>query len=189
MYDVLRSDKSISSNGLEPRTPFLDKEFVNYYLSLPPIIKSNSFFKNKNIDVCEKYLLRESFSIKNGYKLSSSNKQVLPDEILWRKKEAFSDGVSNNSRSLYQILQENIYKELSSSQNFQHLSEYFSFGINLETEKYYYKTIFENYYPNLNSIVPYYWMPKYVDSYDPSARTLKIYGSQDTTSNYIDKSI
>ena len=61
-YDVLRSDKCLSSHGLEPRTPFLDKEFVNYYLSIPLIIKSNSFFKNKNIDVCEKYLLRESFS-------------------------------------------------------------------------------------------------------------------------------
>ena len=34
-FDVLRSDKSISSNGLEPRTPFLDKEFVDTYLSLP----------------------------------------------------------------------------------------------------------------------------------------------------------
>lgn len=185
-YDVLRSDKCISSHGLEPRTPFLDKDFVNYYLALPPTIKNNDFFKNKNIDVCEKYLLRESFSIKNGYKLSSSNKQVLPDEILWRKKEAFSDGVTSNNRSLYQILQEYIYKELSSLQDSQSLS---SFGINLETEKYYYKTIFEKYYPNLTSVVPYYWMPKYVDSYDPSARTLKIYNNQDIATNSNEKSI
>lgn len=96
------------------------------------------------------------------------------------EKEAFSDGVSNNSRSLYQILQEFIFKELSSNNNFlypQNLS--FTFGINLETEKYYYKSIFEKFYPNLTNIIPYYWMPKYVESNDPSARTLSIYKNND----------
>ena len=44
LYDVLRSDKSISSNGLEPRTPFLDRSFIQYYLSIHlhiPIININ----------------------------------------------------------------------------------------------------------------------------------------------------
>ena len=54
MFDVLRSDRSISSNGLEPRTPFLDKSFTQYYLSLPQDIRylggKNKFFeKYKNI--------------------------------------------------------------------------------------------------------------------------------------------
>ena len=90
MYDVLRSDKSISSNGLEPRTPFLDKSFTQYYLSIPSEIRyisgRNDFLKNKNT---EKFLLRAAFD--SGL---SNILPILPEEILWRTKEAFSDGVS-----------------------------------------------------------------------------------------------
>ena len=190
LFDVLRSDKCISSHGLEPRTPFLDKKFVNYYLSIDPIVRSNEYFKSKNISsVCEKYLLRESFSNKNKNSYSFE-KQILPDEILWRKKEAFSDGVSNNSRSLYQILQEFIFKELSNNNNNNFVCPQdlpFTLGINLETEKYYYKSIFEKFYPNLTDVIPYYWMPKYVESKDPSARTLSIYKNYDKTSNNFTK--
>ena len=154
LFDVLRSDKSISSNGLEPRTPFLDKTFVNYVLSIP------AYFRNhKNIGNIEKFLLRFSFS----------KEQILPDEILWRKKEAFSDGVSSQGRSLYQILQEQIACLLNSeNQNIQFLPS-------IETEKYYYKKIFDELFPNCESIVPYFWMPKYTDATDPSARTLNFY--------------
>ena len=53
-FDVLRSDRSISSNGLEARTPFLDKNFVNHYMSIDPKLKM--FGKNK---LPEKYLLRK----------------------------------------------------------------------------------------------------------------------------------
>ena len=102
LFDVLRSDKSISSNGLEPRTPFLDKTFVNYILSIP------AYFRNhKNVGKIEKFLLRFAFS--NEF---SNEKKILPDEILWRKKEAFSDGVSSHGRSLYTILQEKIASKL-----------------------------------------------------------------------------
>ena len=162
LYDVLRSDKSISSNGLEPRTPFLDKNFVNYYLSIPCNVRSNKFFKSNNILTCEKYLLRESFSIKNG-------KQFLPNEILWRKKEAFSDGVSNNSRSLYQILQQYITNYMNNQK------DNYIYQPCIDTEKKYYKEIFDVFYPNCSHIVPYYWMPKYINATDPSARTLQNY--------------
>ena len=61
-YDVLRSDKSISSNGLEPRTPFLDKSFVQFYLSMPPNIRFRKQIEyNKYISTynnIERYLLR-----------------------------------------------------------------------------------------------------------------------------------
>ena len=77
-FDVLRSDRSTSSNGLEARTPFLDKTFVKYYLSIPPELK---VFNSK--DRIEKHLLRKAFEGEN----------LLPDDILWRPKEAFSDGV------------------------------------------------------------------------------------------------
>lgn len=95
LFDVLRSDKSISSHGLEPRTPFLDKGFVNYYLSIPIDYRNHNLGKNK-----EKYLIRRAF-IKDN---------LLPIDILWRKKEAFSDGVSNQGRSLFQIIQDHTNK-------------------------------------------------------------------------------
>ena len=161
LFDVLRSDKCISSHGLEPRTPFLDKNFVNFYLSIPP---EERFHKNNG--KCEKYLLRNSFSVDN-YK-NFEGKQLLPDEILWRRKEAFSDGVSNHGRSLYQILQEHIVK---------YWENMFikPFPINIETEKMYYRSIFESNYKNHTDILPYFWMPKYSNATDPSARTLEIY--------------
>ena len=89
-------------------------------------------------------------------------KQILPDEILWRKKEAFSDGVTGLGRSLFQILQEFISAELN-------------LPANIETEKIYYKSIFDRFYPNMSYILPYFWMPKYTNATDPSARTLEIY--------------
>ena len=147
LFDVLRSDKSISSHGLEPRTPFLDKTFVNYCLSIPPYFRNHANFKE-----CEKYLLRNSFE------------GILPRLILWRKKEAFSDGVSLHNRSLYNILQEQIAVLLEKEPT-------------IETEKYYYKQLFDTYYPNCENVVPYFWMPKYTNATDPSARTLQFYSN------------
>ena len=155
LFDVLRSDKSISSHGLEPRTPFLDKNFVNCYLSIPPYVRNYS-----NFTQCEKYLIRKSFSLPIFENILG--KQILPDEILWRKKEAFSDGVTGLGRSLFQILQEFISVELN-------------LPANIETEKIYYKSIFDGFYPNMSYILPYFWMPKYTNATDPSARTLEIY--------------
>ena len=161
LFDVLRSDKSISSHGLEPRTPFLDRSFVNYILSIPP------YFRNhKNYGQCEKYILRQSFTIGNFEDCYS--KQILPDEILWRKKEAFSDGVSSHGRSLFQILQQHISNHLSGY-------ERTKYEPCIETEKYYYKKIFDGAYPNCSHILPYFWMPKYTNATDPSARTLTFY--------------
>jgi len=158
LFDVQRSDKSISSNGLEPRTPFLDKTFVNYVLSIPPTIRNH-----KNSGQCEKFLLRNAFSSTNTLE------QILPNEILWRKKEAFSDGVSCHGRSLYQILQEQIAEKLNVEENTD------TYTPSIETEKYYYKKIFDSYFLNCSHILPYFWMPKYTNATDPSARTLTFY--------------
>lgn len=157
LFDVLRSDKSISSHGLEPRTPFLDKSFVNAVLSMPP-----SFRQSKGN--MEKFILRNSFSKENFPCLTP----LLPDEILWRKKEAFSDGVSNKGRSLYTIIQEQISEKIPSH-------DAHPYPVNIETEKFYYQKLFLEYYPNCLSIVPYFWMPKYTNATDPSARTLAMY--------------
>lgn len=152
-YDVLRSDKCISSHGLEPRTPFLDKAFVDFYLSIPCELRFNY---HKRI---EKYLLREAFS--NSQFFNSSKQKLLPDKILWRKKEAFSDGVSKLNRSLFVILQEFI-------------SSKYNLPPSVELEKKFYKELFDDSYKNTN-ILSYLWLPKYKLSNDPSARTLQHY--------------
>ena len=152
-YDVLRSDKCISSHGLEPRTPFLDKAFVDFYLSIPCELRFNY---HKRI---EKYILRESFT--NSQYFNSSKNKLLPDKILWRKKEAFSDGVSKQNRSLFVILQEFISLKYNSTSS-------------IELEKRFYKEVFDESYKNTN-ILSYLWFPKYKLSNDPSARTLENY--------------
>ena len=190
MYDVLRSDKSISSHGLEPRTPFLDRSWVQYYLSIPVNMRNHSLNKQ-----CEKYLVRKAFS--SEFYKNHLDDMLLPELILWRKKEAFSDGVSKTSRSLYEIIQEytdtmferehhvNI-NELTNKEDFiQHMCQtegIVGHLIPTTTEQYYYRKLFNNYYEGLYKILPYFWMPKYVNAKDASARTLDLYsgGSEAT---------
>ena len=161
-FDVLRSDKCISSHGLEPRTPFLDRAFVNYYLSIP------SFIRFSNPTKCEKYLLRQSFSPIN---YSVNGRPLLPHEVLWRRKEAFSDGVSSNGRSLFTIIQ-----EYTNGITFDSLFlPECNINKPITNEQKYYRQLFNQNYPNLDHIIPYFWMPKYVHATDPSARTLEIY--------------
>jgi len=113
-------------------------------------------------------LLRNSFKKDNFQNIFG--KQILPDEILMRRKEAFSDGVSSQDRSLFVILQEMIAKQYSKNSS---LNEKFTPSIKLE--KRYYKEIFDNEFPNCEHIIPYFWMPKYINAKDPSARTLDVY--------------
>jgi asparagine synthase (glutamine-hydrolysing) len=153
-FDVLRSDKSISSNGLEPRTPFLDRTFVQFYQSIHPSIRHHK--KSKQ---CEKYLLRKAFN----------DSQLLPEEVLWRKKEAFSDGVSKHTRSLFVIIQEYVNKLDSIP------SSIYTFNKPDTQEKKYYRHLYESFYPNTEELVPYFWMPKWVNATDASARTLENY--------------
>ena len=148
-FDVLRSDRSISSCGLEPRTPFLDKTFVNTYLSIP------LYYRKPEGNQIEKKLLRESFS------------DFLPEEVLYRKKEAFSDGVSGNNRSWYQIIAEKLNK--IDIPIFAHNEEYLS---PKTKEQMYYRYLFEQKYNKRENVIPYFWMPKWSNTTDPSARTL-----------------
>ena len=91
---------------------------------------------------------------------------LLPDEILFRTKEAFSDGVSKQTRSWFEIIQEHIVKNGG---------EKYSKMAPKEAEKQYYMDIFDSYYPGQRDVIPYLWMPKYVDADDASARTLDVY--------------
>jgi asparagine synthase (glutamine-hydrolysing) len=150
-FDVLRGDKSTAAHGLEIRVPFLDKEFLAYYLHIKPEHKMFNTFN------CEKYLLRDAF------------RAYLPEKVLWRSKEAFSDGVSPTERSWYQIIQEHVSKiilrPLKCELNQPQLPETM-----------WYRTIFNNLYPKAQNIVPYYWLPRWCgDVKDPSARVLDVY--------------
>jgi asparagine synthase (glutamine-hydrolysing) len=163
-FDVLRSDKCISSHGLEPRTPFLDRTWVQYYLSIHPLLRYHPGNKQ-----CEKYLLRSAFSEANYSNLIG--RALLPDCVLWRTKEAFSDGVSKTTRSLYEIIQESTVLQSSSPIK----NNVFQHNPPNTDEKYYYRNIFEKHYHGLENVVPYFWMPRYVEAKDASARTLTIY--------------
>lgn len=185
-FDVLRSDKSISSHGLEPRTPYLDRDLTQYYLSIPPAIRMERTGSNM-----EKRLIREAFTpdFNDVETVMISGRPFLPDRILWRNKEAFSDGVSGHARSLYQIIQE--YTDaladgeyrvdpLTVSGNRRDKRKPLEYSRNppRTSEQMYYRRIFEKQYHGAN-VLEHFWMPKYVEAEDASARTLAIY---DTTS-------
>ena len=156
-FDVLRSDKSISSHGLEPRTPFLDREFTKFYLSIPIEYRNHN-----NEKKCEKYLIRKAIE------LYDSN--LLPHEVLWRKKEAFSDGVSSLSKSWFEIINESLD---SSGNDLNDCVE--NYNNPTTNEQIYYRNTFHKFFPNCDKLIPYFWMPKYVNATDASARTLNIY--------------
>lgn len=170
MFDVLRSDKSISSHGLEPRTPFLDRGFVEYYLSLPYDLRYH-VKDNK----CEKYLLRLA--------IYDMEPELIPKEILWRTKEAFSDGVSSQSRSWFEIIKEKCeymikndnFMKTSLENKMKFLKMINDANIPSTLEQTYYRYIYDHYYKGVSNIVPYFWMPKYIDANDASARTLDVY--------------
>lgn len=167
MFDALRSDKCIASNGLESRTPFLDHEFVNYYLSLDPNVR----YKNMKI---EKQLLRNAFA----------EVGILPKNIIERGKEAFSDGVSSLHRSWFSIIKEKIEDRrngfLIDHFKTSDLKEVLDIYKNTKNpprtlEQLYYRKIFDDLYPNCSHIIPYFWMPRFVDCEDASARLLPNY--------------
>jgi asparagine synthase (glutamine-hydrolysing) len=160
-YDVLRSDKSISSNGLEPRTPFLDEAFVRAYFDLPAYMRCHTIN-----NVQEKYLIREL--------VNNFLPDLLPNEVLYRTKEAFSDGVSGDTKSWYEEIQDRVKqlniqlnKDSSDSVEDTYYKQVFSSFFNREFESKHYKKMLET-----------RWMPRFIDdATDPSARTLKIYSA------------
>ena len=96
LYDNLRADRTTAAHGLELRLPFLDKFFSSYYLSVPPE-------KRQPQNGVEKHLLRSAFA----------DTGLLPNEILWRPKEGFSDGVSPMKQSWFMLLQDHIENKVS----------------------------------------------------------------------------
>ncbi len=158
-FDVLRSDRSISSNGLEARTPFLDKEFVRYYLSIPAELKMFD-----GVNRLEKYLLRKAFDGAN----------LLPYDVLWRRKCAFSDGVSAKENSWHRVLQHFVDSQISDIE-FETKAREFKHCTPVLKESYYYRKVYESFFGNHDKLIPHFWMPRWVETNDPSARELSGY--------------
>lgn len=166
MFDVLRSDRCISSNGLEPRTPFLDKNFVNYFMSIPIELRNPNSNKIALLEnrVCEKYLLRKA--------ISENAPGLLPESVIWRTKEAFSDGVSGATESWFEVIQRKVdHMKFDVPSAWKHNTPQ-------TLEQTYYRTIYESLFPGTANNIPYFWMPKFVKAGDCSARTLEVYSDR-----------
>ena len=125
-YDCSRANKSMMAWGIETRVPFLHKPFVNYAMSLDPQSKMGG---NGRI---EKHIIRESFE------------GLIPDEILWRQKEQFSDGVGYGwIDGLKDHAAQHVSDEVMDRSAIR-------FPINPPATKegYYYRSIFEKHYPS-----------------------------------------
>jgi asparagine synthase (glutamine-hydrolysing) len=164
MFDGLRVDRNVSHYGLEARVPFLDKEFVNMYMNIDPKLKIPT------ADRMEKYLIRKAFDV--IYK----DDPILPKEVLWRKKEAFSDGVSQKEKSWYIMTQE-YGKSRISDDKLLFLQEIHKDHIPPTShESAYYRDKFNNLFgKGAELTIPYFWLPNWSNNTDPSARTLEIY--------------
>ncbi|XP_023201238.1 asparagine synthetase [glutamine-hydrolyzing] isoform X1 [Xiphophorus maculatus] len=157
LFDVLRADRTTAAHGLELRVPFLDHRFTSYYLSLPEEMRTPK-------DGVEKHLLRDSFKGLN----------LIPDEILWRRKEAFSDGMTSEKKSWYTYLQEHLDSVVNDSQ-MEKSEQTFPHNPPKTKEAYYYRQVFEKFFPGRAQWLSHYWMPRWISATDPSARTLSIY--------------
>ena len=158
-FDMLRGDRSISSAGLEARVPFSDKAFMKYYMGIAPKVR---MFDSSKI---EKFPLRQAFA----------DEKLIPDSVLWRRKNGFSDSVSSKKRSWYQIAQEYIDRIISDSE-FERCKDDFEHDTPLTKEAYYYRKVFTEYYGHHQNLTPYQWLPRWCGEItDPSARVLSIY--------------
>ena len=164
-FDLLRSDKSISGAGLEARVPFADKEFLSYVMRIPARFKR---FYDGDGGRIEKYLIRKAFE----------NDGLLPSEVLWRRKEAFSDGVSSqNGRTWIQMIKEYTNSVVSDAEFNNRSHELYKLhNPPYDKESFFYRRVFETFYDGRGDTIPYYWRHPFCEKVlDPSARLLDFY--------------
>lgn len=165
LYDCLRANKSLAAWGVEGRVPFLDKEFIDVAMRLNP---QDKMCGNGKI---EKHILRKAFE------------DYLPESVVWRQKEQFSDGVGY---SWIDSLKEMAEKKISDKQMI-HASERFPINPPMSKEEYWYRTIFEGHFPSASAAqtvpsVPSVacstataleWDASFKNRIDPSGRAVK----------------
>ncbi|MCC8174306.1 MAG: asparagine synthase B, partial [Odoribacter sp.] len=165
MYDCLRANKSLAAWGVEGRVPFLDKEFLDVAMRLNP--ESKMVKEGK----MEKWVLRKAFE------------DLLPQEVAWRQKEQFSDGVGYNWIDTLK----KVTTEVVSNKQMVEASKRFPVNPPMTKEEYYYRTIFEEHFPSAtaSATVPSVpsvacstaealaWDASFSQSQDPSGRAVK----------------
>jgi asparagine synthase (glutamine-hydrolysing) len=147
-FDVLRSDRAIASNSLEGRVPFLSREMINFSMSLPMDIK-----RAEHNDWIEKAILREAFDCTLP---GQDNVPSLPKKLLWRPKEAFSDGVGHS-------WSDGIKKRIKETTK-------------CASEDEYYREIYDTKFKF--DLTEEHWRPKWTTVKDSSARFLQCYNAQ-----------
>lgn len=157
-FDNQRTDRTTAAHGLEVRVPYLDFEYIDFITKINPY---HLMYRNDNI---EKKIIRDSF---RGY---------LPDDILYRSKEAFSDAVSSNEINWAKYIQLESEKIISNDE-FNDARNKYQINTPLMKDALLFRKIFEKYFPNRENIIPHYWLPKFQKEVvlDPSARVLKCY--------------
>ena len=167
MFDCARANKATSAWGVEARVPFLDKNFIDVAMRLNPQDKMCLDGK------MEKWILRKAFD----------NGETLPAEVLWRQKEQFGDGVGY---SWIDSIRDFVENEVTDQQL---ATAEFRFPVNTPDTKegYYYRTIFESYFPQESAArcVPggksiacstaeaLEWDESFKNNADPSGRSMK----------------
>ena len=152
--DLLRADKSTMAHGLEARVPFLDKAFLEVAMTIKGEEKQPKTYDGK-----EKYILRKAFD--------TPDHPYLPDEVLWRQKEQFSDGVGYNW--IDQLIA--YCSTQVTDEQLEFASVLFSYNTPTTKEAYFYRIIFHKYYPQISAAQTVRkWIPKWQENQDPSGR-------------------
>ena len=165
LYDCLRANKSLCAWGVEGRVPFLDKEFLDIAMRSNPEAK---MCHGKNI---EKRILREAFA------------DMLPEEVAWRQKEQFSDGVGY---AWIDTLKK-ITSQAVSDEQMEHAAERFPINPPQNKEEYYYRSIFAEHFPSesaarsvpseasvaCSTAIALQWDEAFKNLNDPSGRAVK----------------
>jgi asparagine synthase (glutamine-hydrolysing) len=165
LYDCLRANKSLAAWGVEGRVPFLDKEFMDVAMRINPADKMSGGGK------IEKHILRKAFE------------DYLPQEVAWRQKEQFSDGVGYSwIDTLKKITGERVSDEQLKNAAFR-----FPLNIPRSKEEYYYRTIFSEHFPGdeaarcvpsepsvaCSTAIALEWDEAFKKMNDPSGRAVK----------------
>jgi asparagine synthase (glutamine-hydrolysing) len=156
-YDVARSERCMATMGLESRSPFLDRQFIAVARGLP----TEALMPTAT--VMEKSILRTAFA----------DSALLPTEVLWRRKEAFSDGISRSDKSWFEMAREEGEKQQKIGG--QTSDQRPRVNPPQTAEAAWYRHLWSQHFPEVAAaeVAPIMWMPRFVQgATDPSARTL-----------------
>ncbi|KAL4775473.1 hypothetical protein BDW60DRAFT_178116 [Aspergillus nidulans var. acristatus] len=164
LADCLRANKSTSAWGLEARVPFLDKAFIETSMSVDPQEKMITK------DRIEKYILRKAFDTSD----EPDVEPYLPDKILWRQKEQFSDGVGY---SWIDGLKDHAELHITDEMMKNPKPEW---GDDIPTTKeaYWYRMMFDEHFPSYCASTVERWVPTWSKQSDPSGRAIATHNAK-----------